>query len=398
VIGFEKKDNQLLLIYQPDRDLNWVGNKLDTDGFACIARAFTFVRKDLAKDSVEPPNSDDWVFILGHLKNGYYQIAAQILGTKHNVLLSSKLPISRKTFIAQTNISVFSRIDAVINQPIIIGDDEVEGYLPIKEFEQLLDNFPTSTEMKHYAYARVSGVLRDYFETTSDAQAKLEKHLNRLENVPLPSKTEWLNSYETQKYKFIKETLVEMLDNEKTYSEAKWQKLIAEFILLIFPKYVAVIEGVPVKDYYSDPTRTINRLIDIGLVDANGNLDIIEIKKPFNNALLMTGMHRGNYVPQKELSGTVVQVGKYIFHLSKSGRKGEKAIADKYAAALPRPLKIQITNPKAMLIIGRDENLTNEQKFDLEIIKRKYANVMDIMTYDDLLRRLDNIIEKYSTT
>ena len=32
------------------------------------------------------------------------------------------------------------------------------------------------------------------------------------------------------------------------------------------------------------------------------------------------------------------------------------------------------------------------QMFDLEVIKRKYANMMDILTYDDLLRRLSNII------
>jgi hypothetical protein len=396
VIEFEKKDNQLLLIYQPDSNFNWVRNKLDTDGFVRIARVFFLSRNDLAKDSVEPPNSDDWVFVLGHLNNGYYQIAARILGTQHDVLFSSKMHISKKTFIAQTNISVFSRIDAVINQPIIIGDDEIDGYLPTKEFEQLLNNFPTSTEMKHYAYARVTGVLRDYFETTSDAQARLEKYLDKHETVPLPSKTEWLNKYETQKYLFIRETLVEMLANANSYSEAKWQKLIADFLLLIFPKYIAVLENVPVKDYYSNPTKSTDRYIDIALVDANGNLDVIEVKKPFTNALLMSGKYRDNYVPKKELSGTVVQVEKYLFHLSKSGNQGENKISAKYASQLPTSLKIRITNPKAMIIIGRDEGLTNEQKFDLEIIKRKYANVMDIMTYDDLLRRLDNIIEKYS--
>lgn len=44
------------------------------------------------------------------------------------------------------------------------------------------------------------------------------------------------------------------------------------------------------------------------------------------------------------------------------------------------------------LILGRDKDFDDRQKFDFEIIKRKYANIVDIMTYDDLLRRLDNII------
>jgi hypothetical protein len=59
---------------------------------------------------------------------------------------------------------------------------------------------------------------------------------------------------------------------------------------------------------------------------------------------------------------------------------------------------IRITSPKAMIILGRDQRpngspaLDASQQLDLEIIKRKYANMIDILTYDDLLRRLDNII------
>jgi hypothetical protein len=51
-----------------------------------------------------------------------------------------------------------------------------------------------------------------------------------------------------------------------------------------------------------------------------------------------------------------------------------------------------------MIILGRDRRpdgvsaLDASQQLDLEIIKRKYANMIDILTYDDLLRRLDNII------
>lgn len=59
---------------------------------------------------------------------------------------------------------------------------------------------------------------------------------------------------------------------------------------------------------------------------------------------------------------------------------------------MPSNFKINVTNPQAMLILGRDIDFFGEQEFDFEIIKRKYANIVDVMTYDDLLRRLDNII------
>lgn len=49
---------------------------------------------------------------------------------------------------------------------------------------------------------------------------------------------------------------------------------------------------------------------------------------------------------------------------------------------------IRVTNPQGMLLIGRSNNLSIDQLFDLEIIKRQHKNIVDIMTYDDLLERL----------
>lgn len=78
--------------------------------------------------------------------------------------------------------------------------------------------------------------------------------------------------------------------------------------------------------------------------------------------------------------------------------EGEKKLSARYKDELPPGMTIRVTNPKAMIIIGRDRRiggsaaLAADQMFDLEVFKRKYANMMDIMTYDDLLRRLQNII------
>lgn len=133
------------------------------------------------------------------------------------------------------------------------------------------------------------------------------------------------------------------------------------------------------------------------MVDASGNLDIIEIKKPFDNCLLAKRQYRNNYVPKAELSGAIMQAEKYLFHLSKWGRDGEKKMtqAEHKKRALPEELEIKVTNPKAMILAGRSITLTREQRFDFEIIKRKYANIVDIITYDDLLNRLESIIKKF---
>ncbi|KEY59296.1 hypothetical protein SRDD_15760 [Serratia sp. DD3] len=154
------------------------------------------------------------------------------------------------------------------------------------------------------------------------------------------------------------------------------------FLLLLFPKYIKVLENNTIHDYYSDPTKKTDRYIDIGLIDTNGNLDVIE-------AIVFR-------LPTSELSGSIMQAEKYLFHLSKWGVKGEKKLTTKYANDLPPGMKIRISNPKAIIIVGRDQiggaNMTDSQLLDFEIIKRKYANMMDIITYDDLLRRLNNTI------
>jgi len=41
-----------------------------------------------------------------------------------------------------------------------------------------------------------------------------------------------------------------------------------------------------------------------------------------------------NYIPAKELAGSIVRAGKYLLHLSKWGLAGKKTIAQRYAAKL----------------------------------------------------------------
>lgn len=48
-----------------------------------------------------------------------------------------------------------------------------------------------------------------------------------------------------------------------------------------------------------------------------------------------------------------------------------------------------------MIIMGRDTALTPDQRTDFEVIRRKYRHVVEIMTYDDLLRRLKTIRDQF---
>jgi hypothetical protein len=392
MINILKHDDQLLLRYTSDRysDARWIDESLRKDGSVTLRRTFTFEQSRLLKED-DSDSEDVRTFVLGVADDDFYKIDLDILGLKHDLLISKGMPINHKTFIANRDISVFRKIDDLVDEPIVVGSDS-DGAIPLGDFEELLRNFPTSTELTHYANARISRTLKDYLGTMSDAQQKLDAYLNKKRTIRTASRVQFIEGYEPKKFEFVRDELRSMLGDADTYSEKDWQKLIVNFLLLIFPKYIAVLENLHIKDFYSNPAKAKDRYIDLTLVDANGTIDIIEIKKPFANCLLSTSKYRDNYTPKKELSGSVMQVEKYIFHLNKWGRDGELEILKKRKDELPPNFEIKITNPKAMIILGRDSDCADEQKFDFEIIKRKYANIIDIMTYDDLLRRLDNII------
>jgi hypothetical protein len=181
-----------------------------------------------------------------------------------------------------------------------------------------------------------------------------------------------------------------MLDNEDTYSEKQWQNEILQIILLIFPKYIYVFKEVSVYDIYNEKSRSLDYL----LIDASGNTDIVEIKKPFNNCIVTKAQYRDNYIHMRELSGTVMQIEKYIFYLNKWGKSGEKILTDKYKEQLPENFQIQITNPNGLIVMGRETDLSKAQLQDFEVIKRKFKSIIDIITYDDLIRRLNFTIEQ----
>lgn len=392
MIRLSKQNNQLLLIYQADRfnDAQWLDDKLQEDGEVTLRRTFTFTSSDLVFQ--QEPSDDERVFLLGALEDGYYIISKDILGLKHDLRLEANIKIELKSFIAQRDISVFRKIDDLIDEPIVVGGNE-ESAVPLDDFELLLRTFPTITELAHYASTRIARVLKDYFGTISDAEEKLNQHLDRKQKLPAQSRESIVSNFEVQKFEYVHSELESMLEVVDSYSEKDWQKKILALLLFVFPKYIAVLENVHIKDFYSNQSKASDRYIDLMLVDANGSIDIIEAKRPFTNALLSHHKYRDNHTPRKELAGSVMQAEKYLFHLSKWGRAGEQEIYDKRKSELPAGMELKITNPKAIILLGRDDDFVGQQRFDFEIIRRKYANVLDIMTYDDLLRRVANIIE-----
>lgn len=393
MIEFVKRADVLILSYASDElDNRWLYQRLNDGQRHKLKGTFHVNKGDLIRSSVEnDPDPEDLVeFKIGFKQEEYFLLDKNILSINFNLLIHKDVDLSQRSFTAAKNVSIFSRINELGIDEIRIGGDSPNS-LPAEDFKRLIKTFPNTHELKRYVEARVSSVLRDFVDTKHDGESRYHKYMDKkLVATAGEDIVELFRDDEIEKYTIIRDKLTEMLNTELTYSETQWQLGILQIILLLYPKYIRVFNEVLVRDTYTNR----NRRLDFLLVDSSGNTDIIEIKKPFDQCIMTNNQYRDNFVPRRDLSGTVMQIEKYIYYLNKWGPTGEELLTEKYKSELPEGFKIKITNPGGIIIMGRDSNLSKDQRQDFEVVRRKFRNVVDIITYDDLLRRLNFTLEQ----
>lgn len=391
MIGFFKKENNVILSYNSEfaQSEDWVEKKFAFDRLIKLKKTFSFWQKDAV---LMPKVGDEGYdvfdeyetkyFHFATLFDDYYKITKGILTDDFDIYVHSTIEFDVSFFVADSNISIWAIVSKLFKNDIYIGGSK-PNRLPEKEFRKLIANFPNTYERKLYTEARVSSVLKNYFETSVDSELKYQSYRNKKISNKGKDLSKIFQESELIKYSTILEKLEEMLVSENLYSEKQWQSEILEIILLLYPKYIQVFKEVSIKD-----KNFGNKFLDFLLIDSNGHVDIIEIKRPFDNSIVTEQKYRGNFIPLRELSGTIMQLEKYIFYLNQSGNEGERALNSKFKSQLPRGFEIRIVNPSGIIIMGRENNLSVAQRKDFEVIKRKYKNVLDIITYDSLIQRL----------
>lgn len=396
MLTFSYKNKKLILTYDSDRsDNSWVYNKLTNNEGVSFKQTFHLGQGDLLDPNYtnfQPPDMHEPVeFVIGEeVEKGYYRIDGDILGIEYHLYIHKSIKLTYKSFTAERNVSIFSVIDDLAPDESLYVGGEQPYNIPEKEFSKIIKTFPNTYELRKYVFARVSSIVRDYIETKIDGEEKYHQYMNKKSPIKKGEITDQFRESEIFKYTSLQEKLEMMLKNESKYQENQWQEEILQILLLLYPKYIHIIKEARVKDTYGDSWRKL----DFMLVDSTGNIDIVEIKQPFDKCIVTKNQYRKNYIPLRELSGTVMQVEKYIFYLNKWGIKGEEYLTKKYASSLPEGFKIKVTNPRAIIIMGRENNLSEEQLNDFEVIKRKYKNVLDIISYDDLINRVKIIVEQ----
>ena len=390
-IAFDRQGGELILTLAPERiDTHEILEVLNKGDKWRISHSFVVYKKHFR---LEDSEQNEVQFCVGTVYDEYTLIDNNVLGTEHNFYFSNAIKLDKRHFVAYRNISILAKIDQVVDQDVYIGGNHAEGYVPLETFELLIKKFPKTAELDNYAHARIATIVKEFYPNAEQHEIKFDKYMERSEKILSSMFSQNIQTVfkknvaiELQQFRDLKNDLVKLLSQADGINEHIWQEQIHGLLRLLYPKYIAGIREVMIKGVDHHDKRP-----DFLLVDANGYIDILEIKKPSVQLLTKQSSYRNNYVPVRDLAGAVQQIEKYIYCLNAWGKNGEQELQKSLSGKLPATVTPKIVNPQGILLLGRSDQFNCQQRNDFELIKRQYKHIAEIMTYDDLIQRIDNI-------
>lgn len=387
--------DKLIMHYIPSSGYNEIKDKLELDEEPLYSRrTFTITKRDVVEFIDE---KEEICVQIGIKKDNLILLNKEIFNINHEFAFQCGIEI-KDEYIIHDTISIVFEISNILKRDfIVIKDEYISAYMskdvvPLSRFEKLIQSFPHKGELYLYKLKTIDRIIGDCFSKPLGYLHRYENYIKKSrENLKydIPINLDIDKNLKVEKYRSIIEKMNVMLSDQGE-TEENWQKQIAQFVLLLYPKYVICLEKVKIKGV-DDSSKELDFL----LIDDQGNADILEIKKPFESCVLGKSLYRKNYVPKRELSGAIMQCQKYIFSLLAYKDENEKKINKSQSDKL-KNIKVRLINPHAIIFCGRNAGFSEQQYEDFEIIKRSNTNIIDIVTYDDLIKRLQNAIDFYS--
>lgn len=162
------------------------------------------------------------------------------------------------------------------------------------------------------------------------------------------------------------------------HPETWWQTYIQKNILIIQQGYIKAIDKINI-------SIGTTKFPDFSLVTHDNYLDILEIKKP-NTDLLKFDNSRGNYYWDTEVSKAIIQTENYLANVAKHADTVRTYLKDHYE------IELHVVRPRGIILVGNAQSLTNpKEKDDFRLLSQSLKNIT-IVTYDELLIRLQNYI------
>lgn len=383
-ISFEREDKELILCYSPEMGTDEIADRLSSGKEVRIKHTF-FVNKSLLRDSDSSDYEDNMRFCIGSVDDSYTLLNPEVIKTDHKFFFSNDIKLKQSMFVAYRNISILRKIDALVERDIYVGGSwDAKGGIPFEAYQSLIESFPKTAELDKYANSRIALCIKEYFPECDKYEQIYERFLAKGKRIHSVSGKN--DEIELAQFSAALEELKQLLNNGAGINEADWQIRIRDILQLLYPKYILCTREITFSGIDGYDKRP-----DFVLVDANGYVDILEIKKPDVRILTKQASYRNNYVPVREFSGAIQQIEKYIFCMT-SSEISQREVKSKLVALLPEAITPEIVNPQGILIAGRSKGFNPQQKRDFELIKRQYKHVADIMTYDDLVARFENVV------
>lgn len=387
-ISFEVIGTELILCYTPVMGIADISNRLSSGTGISIKNTFWVTRELLRSPAEEEPGFEDTLhFCIGQVGESYTLLDPEVLGTDHSFYFGNEIKLKPEMFVAYRNISILRKIDELIERDFFIGGNwESHNGIPKETFDDLIRKFPKTAELDKYAHKRIANILKDYFPECDQYEVIYEKYMKAKKGdprAPTLATSKYNIQIEFEQFTVAYHELTDMLSRYEAIGEKQWQERIHGILQLLYPKYICYAREVRFSGIGKHDKQP-----DFLLVDSNGFVDILEIKKA--DVLVLT-QYRNNYVASRELSGAIQQIENYIYCLNSSD-KAKEDVARKLSHDLPQGIDVSVVNPQGILLLGRSHEFSNQQRRDFELIKRQYKHVADIMTYDDLALRLKNIL------
>lgn len=404
MIEIKKHNSKLVAIYSPESGTYWLQDKLNKGENHYLKNTYRLSKDkilDLHKIDEDLDEEENIAFQIGVERNNYFALDKEIFGIDIDIYIEKSIHITPNFFTANKNISIISKLEDVVKEQIYLVSDENYNVnddntnkIPLSAYKNLLTNFPNNTELIKYSHMRIATALSEYFDNVDVYKTKYENYLNKKNNSSTNNKfSKNISLLKLNMLTSSQEVLTKMLKTYKSFNEKDWQNKIKNILCVLYPKYLYAIREVNFGEIHG-----YDKHPDFTLIDSNGYIDIMEIKKPEDAQIIRNCKNRNNYVPQKIFTDVVVQTTKYINALNQNHDKSKINIIKKLKEDNPNTTlstsDIFINNPKGLILLGRSNKLTKEQKDDFELIRRQYKDIVEIMTYDDLLNRINNLVEK----
>ena len=339
---------------------------------------------------------DRIAYKIGKLEGNYYCFDNEIFDLQHKFRIDVSLidNLKHKHFLKYpSQLSILKKIDSLINEDFyILPDDTINeevSSISWTEYNNLVASFPTTTTVKHYIDKLVAEKIEGFFELKKSYDDEFEKHLQKTTRIPSsntlfsPKIDYEVTQAEINKFTHALSLLKDILE-EEIISEKEWQNKILDILLLIYPQYQIIIDEVGLSN---------RRRVDFVLVDLFNNIDIVEIKTP-EKRLLKKSKYRDHYGPSHEFTGTAMQIEYYLRELHENSSANVQKIKHKLLEKGFNS-EVKINNVKGIIIMGRTNGFNVEQQETYRIMKNQYSNIINIISYDELLDMLERILERF---